>query len=235
MNKRFCSLLNLKQFAEVNEPISLGEHYVNPPKNEQRILRMLVRSPYSNGLKLPNELNWLLPLIHNAEQFQQREIKISHPFLYVTVRHGVVNYSTDDEWHVDGFSMRYNHLPEANYIYNLGSFSTQCAIKSFNFPDEFDPLVHNIHSFFDKRIENSCIKTLQSGILYFIDPYVVHRRDPKSFGFFKTFVRISFTPIEIPDIMNTLNPLIETKHYVIDGVKNFRNKLKDYDEKSCLP
>jgi len=62
-----------------------------------------------------------------------------------------------------------------------------------------------------------------------MDPYVVHRRPPISNGVVRTFVRISFTPIEIPDVNNTPNPLIPTQHYITDGVKSFREHLLDYD------
>jgi len=230
MEKRFSKILNLEQYQEINEPLTVGEISTNPDSDAQMVLRMLVESPYSEGLKLPPELFWVSEIIEKAKQFQKEKIKISHPFVYVTIRHGNVVSQTDDEWHVDGFSMRYNHLPEANYILVMGKQPTQFIRQSFNFPRNFNPLKHNIHSFFQKRVDESKVFQLDSGILYFIDPYVVHRRPPSTHDSKRTFVRVSFTPIEIVDINNTANPLIETRHYNIDGIKEFRGGLRDYDE-----
>jgi len=52
------------------------------------------------------------------------------------------------------------------------------------------------------------------------EPYVIHRRPPNTQGIHRTFVRISFTPIEIMDINNTENPAIQT-NYTRDGIKDY--------------
>lgn len=228
MNKRFWSPVNLEQFSNVNPPIEIGKILVKPPKVEQMVLRMLVRSPYSENIKLPSELKWLQSLIEKAEQFQFT-IGVRHPFLYITVRNGNVNSTLDDAWHTDGFSTKYHHLPEANYVWVNSDQPTEWVEQKFEFPLDFDALKHNVHLFCAKRVLQENIRRCKDKYLYFFDPYVVHRRPPITFGKWRTFVRISFTPIEIPDINNTLNPLIKTDHYIVDGVKNFRNSLLDYD------
>ena len=226
MPERFSRILNLEQYSKYNEPLHVGIPSFSPPPDEQRILRMLVNSPYS-GFKLPNYLNWTLPIIRMAEEYQLNSIKIKHPFTYVTVRHGLVNTKTDDQWHVDGFSVRYNHLPEANYLI-VSNDGTEVADQTFDFPADFDPLKHNIHLFFAKMVNEQNIIKLKPKSLYFLDPYVVHRRPPNTFGKWRTAVRISCLPIEIPDINNTRNPLIETPHYIVDGIKSWRDNLLDY-------
>jgi len=228
--ERFSRILNLQQYQEINDPLRVRTLSPLPDSDEQMILRMLVEAPYSKGLQLPTELLWTLEIIETAKQFQKEIIRIAHPFIYVTVRHGVVTSVTDDEWHVDGFSMKYSHLPEANYLFTLGEHPTQFTRQSFVLPDDFDPLKHNIHTFFQGRVEKDNVRQLDAGTLYLVDPYVVHRRPPLTQGIHRTFVRISFTPIEIPDVNNTENPLIRTDHYVTDGVKDFRDHLIDYDE-----
>jgi hypothetical protein len=225
---RFSRPVNLRQFSEINAP--LYANYVTVRDiSEQYILRMLVQSPYSKGLQLPPEVQWTSNLIQKAAEFQSKEIGIVHPYTYLTVRSGPVIHSRDGEWHVDGFSMRYTHLPEANYVIVFGETPTEWVNQYFDFPKDFDALKHNVHLFFQKRINSSRIKTLDSNTLYFMDPYVVHRKPKIISGTIRCFVRISFTPIEIPDINNTVNPLISTAHYNYDGIKDFRDSLKDYD------
>lgn len=67
-----------------------------------------------------------------------------------------------------------------------------------------------------------------------MDLYVIHRR-PKlnSSKIERCFIRLSFTPIEIKDINNTLNPLIP-QSYKTYGVVEFRDKLEYYDKKELL-
>lgn len=230
--ERFSQMLNLQQYQKTNEPLRVCKVSAQPNTDRQMILRMLIESPYSKGMKLPSELLWASEIIKQAKQFQRKITQISHPFTYVTVRHGVTTSLTDDEWHVDGFSMRYNHLPEANYILSTGEHPTEFIRQAFVFPDDFDPLRHNINKYFQRRIDEDSISRCKPNVLYFVDPYVVHRRPPITQGSRRTLVRISFTPIEIPDVNNTRNPLIKTEHYVMDGVKDFRNTLSDYDQKA---
>lgn len=227
--ERFASMLNLERFAYENEPLRVGEVTARPARDHQRVLRMLVEAPYSRGLQLPEEMSWTADIIAQAKRFQRERIGIAHPFVYVTIRHGVTKSVSDAEWHVDGFSVKYNHLPEANYIFASGPHTTQFARQAFCFPPDFDPMKHNIHRFFQRRIKEEAVSRLEPDTLYFIDPYVVHRRDPSSSGMVRTFCRVSFTPIEIPDVNNTPNPLIETRHYCIDGVREFRDHLQEYD------
>lgn len=228
MYDRFIRPVNLDQFSEVNKPLCVGS--VAPLQfPEQNILRMLVRSPYSKTMQLTQDTLWLSDLIRQAQEFQKNAIGITHPYTYLTVRTAPPTSEAAYDWHVDGFSMRYTHLPEANYVAVFGEHGTEYAAQAFPFPKDFDPLMHNVHRFFQKRIDMSCVKTLTPDVLYFMDPYVVHRRTPKTSQQRRCFVRISFTPIEIPDVNNTVNPLISTVHYNYDGIKEFRNNLKDYD------
>jgi hypothetical protein len=232
VKQRTQRVVNLEQYGRETDPVSVGRMFFEYPREPQRILRMLVQSPYSRGLRLPAELAWVGPALALAEAYQKHSIRVSHPFTYITVRHGEVNTRTDDEWHVDGFSTRYAHLPEANYILVSGDHPTEWVDQRFTFPNDFDPLKHNVHKFFQKRVYHDFIRQLKLDTLYFVDPYVVHRRPPVAKGTKRTFIRISFTPIEIPDVNNTWNPEIPTTHYVTDGIKDFRDNLKDYDHEN---
>lgn len=228
MQNRFILPVNLKQFSKVNQPICVGPAAVTEFP-DQYILRMLIKSPYSKGLQLTSDTQWVSNLIQQAVDFQEKSIGIRHPYCYLTVRSIAPKSVAAHEWHVDGFSVRYNHLPEANYVVVLGEYATEYADQSFDFPQDFNPLIHNVHRFFQKRININSVKSLMPWTLYFMDPYVVHKRPAKESSQRRCFIRISFTPIEIPDVNNTVNPLISTSHYNYDGIKDFRDSLKDYD------
>lgn len=227
MNQRFQSILGLDQYALDTSPIRVSK--LSLECGDQMVLRMLVQSPYSRGLKLPKELDWVRPSLYEATAFQ-KTVGIRHPYTYITVRSGLVSTHTDDEWHVDGFSTRYTHLPEANYIIVSGSRPTQHLDQTFDFPEDFNPLKHNIHKYFQNRCIPSRIRNLELDTIYFLDPYVIHKRPPATQGTQRIFLRISFTPIEIPDPNNTTNPEIPTDHYIVDGIKEFRDTLGDYHE-----
>lgn len=200
---------------------------LSSPSREQHVLRMLIRRPY-DGLCLPHDVQWVLPLVGVAESRQANIAR--HPFLYLTVRNGVVSSHGDDEWHVDGFSMQYHHLPEQNYTWtdSVGTeyYDGPCAI-----PGDFDPFRHNLHSYIRAQINPALIRRTLPCHAYVIDPYVIHRRPPETSGQRRCFVRLSYTPIEIADRNNTPNPLLPT-NYTRDGVKDFRDTLVRYGEES---
>lgn len=194
------------------------------PAEEQHILRMMVRTPNSGGFQIPPELEWLMPTIYYTWGVQERD-KIPVKFVYVTVRHGMVKSVTDDQWHVDGFSMRAPHIPEQNYIW-ASSRGTEMLDQEIELPDDFDPFKHNIHLFFQDVAKAGNVLTLSPKTLWRIDPYVVHRRPLVPLLCRRTFFRISFVPVEIEDDTCTINPLIlREKPY---GRKDIRSTLKGY-------
>jgi len=180
------------------------------PEN-QYILRMMVRSPETNGFVIPDELAWISPTLANICQFHDMVFH-DRPYVYVTVRSGEVKSVTDDEWHVDGFSMRVPHKPEQNYIWS-DCYPTEVLDQRFVIPEDFDPFKHNIHTYFQDNADPSKIKSLKERHLCIIDPYVVHRRPQVPVGTKRAFVRISFVPIEIEDDTCTPNLLLKKKIY----------------------
>lgn len=173
---------------------------------DQYVLRMLVKSPDSNGLHIPDELRWLHRVIAECMIFQM-QLGQDHPYVYVTVRSGIVRSTTDDEWHVDGFSMRVPHVPEQNYVWT-DVYPTEHLKQQFTIPDDFDPLKHNIHNYFQDNADLSNVVAMPAEHLSRIDPYIVHRRPAVPVGVRRTFFRISFVPIQIEDDLNTQNPLL---------------------------
>lgn len=229
IKKRALSAINLDQYSYANEPDEVGHFDIKCPYDRQYILRCLVKSSFSE-FKIPDFLSWLSEPIKKMYEYQVNVVGVKHLFCYVTVRHGEVTSRRDDEWHVDGFSMSITHIPEQNYIYSDHT-PTEYIVKPFVFQDDFDPLAHNIHWFFQDRIsKDDEVKVCKPKTFYVFDPYMIHRRPPSIPAGVRTFIRISFTPIEINDRNNTLNPLIPT-NYTRDGLVDFRNKLKWYGTK----
>ena len=203
-------LLSLDNFATAARNIMSVDHSMSVP-DDQYVLRMLVKSPDTRGFAIPDELEWARSTIMLATSLQE-SVFINHPYVYITVRSGVVKTTTDNEWHVDGFSMRVPHLPEQNYIWS-SCHPTEMLDQRFAIPADFDPFKHNIHTYFQNNADSSKIKLLDSQKLHIIDPYVVHRRPAVPAGTQRAFVRISFVPIEIEDDTCTPNPLLPRKFY----------------------
>jgi hypothetical protein len=220
---RWASNLNLKEYGFFLPPIPLA-HYI--PKNmpeDQYVLRMMVATPQSDTLFLPQGLEWLREAIALCRLLQGPFG--SKRFIYITVRIGQVRSTTDDEWHVDGFSMRTPHVPEQNYVW-ADSEPTEYLEQPFQIPSDFDPLKHNIHRFFQLQADQSKIRTLPLKCLNLLDPYMVHRRPPGSSGLaMRKMFRISFVPIEIEDDTCQQNPLLPSGPY---NREDIRNRLTDY-------
>ena len=205
------------------EPFGMPAFKVGPlelrtPLEPQMILRMLVKSPGSGGFRIPSELGWLGNLILGLNEIQRTLAGKDHPFVYVTVRHGPVISETDDEWHVDGFSMRIPHVPEQNYIW-MSHTGTEVLEGPFNLPEDFDGMRHNLHHYFQDHCKGT-VNTLEPRTVHGIDPYVVHRRPVLPPTISRTFIRISFVPIEIEDDTCMINPLIpRTKPYNREDIR----------------
>jgi hypothetical protein len=226
IRNRSKQILSLEHFQQNSHPEKIAPLDLTPPDFRQYILRMLVKQPY-HELRLPLELEWVRKMIEVSSFNQEHVIGVRHPYLYITVRHGLVASESDDLWHVDGFSTKITHLPEQNYIW-VDHTPTECAEIPMIFPTDFDPMVHNVHLFIQRRISGQP-KILEPKTVYCMDPYVIHRRPKLVANTKRTFVRISYTPIMISDDNNTQNPLLPMPIFGFDGVKDFRNHLLDYD------
>lgn len=208
------------------EPICLSNMSVvlKPPRGRQYILRMMLRD--ERGVMLiPRQLRWLQPWISGFSHHQEIEFGRNLPFVYVTVRHGICTSETDDLWHVDGFSMRKPHVPEQNYLF-VSEYPTEFLTERIPLPNDFDPLQHNIHQFFQQHAGRIPVRTYPP-VWMIADPYIVHRRPPDAAGKRRLMIRITFSPIQIKDDMNTVNPLLPTKKF--DNT-DFRQTLTQYNK-----
>jgi hypothetical protein len=225
VSARARQALDLQLFNQKNDVDYLGQYQLICPHDRQYVLRMIIRHAHGTW-QIPNELQWLYPMLLRTEA-HQRTIGVRHLCCYITVRHGLVTSVTDDQWHTDGFSTKITHLPEQNYIVS-NCYPTEYVRKAIEFPLDFDPVKHNVHKYIANRIKSNDIKTLIPYGIYCLDPYNIHRRVAIPQGTIRTFVRISYTPIEIMDDANTPNPMLVMPTYKRDGVA-IRDLLEDYD------
>jgi len=224
IKKRALKILNLKTLNRKNKPEFVKGIDLDVPKDEVYILRMLIKTSFSDIL-IPKEYDWIRPIVEEA-YLNQLKLNISQPYCYVTIRSGEVKSTLDDEFHLDGFSMRVTHIPEQNYIW-CDNLPTEYIVKPIKVNKKFSPFKHNIHLYIqDKITKKDVISYILTNCLYAIDTYVIHRRQKITEPTNRCFIRISFTPIEINDINNTQNPLLPT-NYTQDGV-SFRNTLKRF-------
>lgn len=227
ISERARQVLGLGGYKYSATPENVDEISLSCPYEEQYILRMPIRVD-GKEYKIPREIEWVIPMLSKAMDYQKTIVNIEHSFCYVTVRHGNVKSETDDEWHVDGFSTKISHIPEQNYIWS-DIFPTQFVVQSFSFPEDFDPLRYNVNHFLESQIDVNNIRSCENNHIYCLDPYILHRRPHIPIENKRTFVRISFVPIEINDINNTQNPLIP-RQYDKDGVL-MRDELDLYQLK----
>lgn len=179
---------------------------------DQYVLRMMVGCPDREGLVIPPSLMWLKESISNLKVLHNNVFP-HHPFVYVTVRNGIVKSTTDDVWHVDGFSMRVPHMPEQNYLF-CTDYPTEWLDQNIYIPNDFDPMKHNLHWWIQDEARKENKRNGVTGAWMLIDPYVIHRRAPGSSGKFRIMVRVSFVPIEIQDNTCTVNPyMFHRRHY----------------------
>jgi hypothetical protein len=225
IRERALKIVSADVYKNINLPTKLEHFDIVCPTEETRILRMLIREPFV-GFKIPEEFEYMRKFIEYTDKCQTK-MGIRQPFCYLTIRCGLANGKTDSEWHVDGFSTQITHIPEQNYIW-IDNDPTEYIEGSFNVPRDFNPLKNNVNWLLSDQInENTVIKKLEAKRVYCFDPYILHRRPESSTNKWRTFVRVSYTPIEIRDDNNKINPLLPQKVFNKKGI-DFRNTLTRY-------
>jgi hypothetical protein len=226
MTRDPLKLKSLSDFSVLDAPDFIGPYNPRVPEKEQMILRMLVCPKYGT-LRIPQELSWLSGAIETISEHDKAVTGIADSWCYVTVRHGKVKSTTDDEWHFDGASFRVEHIPERNYIWSSAD-PTEYKTGKLSIPEDFDPMRHHLFKLAEAQTKDEPIKTIKARCWYRLSPFCLHRRPTINHDGIRTFIRVSFTDIEIRDVNNTQNPLIPTNAYGRDAVKAFRKQLQEY-------
>jgi len=226
--ERAFNALNVKYFEKAALPDKAFDYELNCPLDRQYILRMMIKQPHQE-FNIPPELKWCEDLIMKSHQMQL-DNNIKHSYCYITVRHGIHDAVTEDIWHTDGYSEIITHIPEQNYIVT-SDYCTEYVEIPLTFPKSFDALKHNIVEYIDNKVTElqPKIHVAKANVVYVFDPYVIHRRPVEAFGKQRTFVRVTFVPIEVCDDACYINPNIEKKTYNRNA-DTTRNKLTSFEE-----
>lgn len=225
MIRDYQKIKTLSDFNTLDEPHMVRvESPGSCPLPTQNVLRVLVRPKYGKFV-VPPYLVWLVSSLFDLSEYDEKLTGIKDSWCYVTVRRGLCEFG-DDSWHFDGASFRTDTIPERNYLW-CDHTPTQYRRGSLEFPSDFDPLRHNLHSFADSRVDEKVYDCLKKKWYLFL-PFCLHRRNPVMKPKKRTLIRVSFLDVEIRDVNNTINPYLETPAFGRDSVKDFRNKLIEY-------
>lgn len=200
-------------------PVFLGVHELAPP-GDLYALRLLIKQPGSSFI-VPEKLAYLKEFIIGCATYQRAFFPaFEERFVYLTARCGEVRTNRDDEFHVDGFQGTSvpRHIPEQNYLW-VDVYPTLFAIQPF-FVEDLDASKHNFHTFFNARTERNFLFSGVERGLYLIDPYHVHARPAVPAGTRRSVLRLTFSPVEIRDDSNTVNPWLPRGPYQRVDVRN---------------
>lgn len=227
--RNFQKIKTIDDYQTLDAPVGVWVNAETPYPNSEimMVLRMLVRPKYGSFI-IPRELLFLERIIKELSNVDYSITGIKDSWCYVTIRHGIPNTVTDDEWHFDGSSFRTDIIPERNYIW-VDHSPTEYKVGKLEIPFNFDPVVHNLFTFAAYQLRNKCVYFAEVKKWHMLSPFVLHRRPSNLAEKCRTFYRICFTDIEGRDINNTPNPLLPTPFFGRDPVKTFRNKLKNYN------
>lgn len=224
--RNFQKIKTLDDWETLDPPVEVNvDAELEDVPADQMILRMLLRPKYGE-FHIPEELDWLKDTILRLSEVDRDITGIKDSWCYVTVRSGTP-FPTTDEWHFDGGSLRVELIPERNYIW-CSKFGVQYKLGGVSYPEDFDPVKHDLFSYARKEVAQSRVLTADEKMWYLLSPFCLHRRDPMSNGHHRTFVRVSFIDIEVRDVRCTQNPLLPTIAYKRDPVASFRDKLSEY-------
>lgn len=208
-------------------PVFLGTFDITPPAYSVYALRLLISGPGSGDYVIPARVAFLKEYISSCAAYQAQFFPdYLGRFVYLTVRSGEVLSNRDDEFHVDGFQgiSIPRHIPEQNYLW-VSSHPTLFSLQPY-FVEQLDPAKHNFHSYFEAHTgKRNLYKGVEKGV-YIVDPYHVHARPKLPEGVKRTAIRLTFSPVEIRDDSNTVNPWLPRGPYNRDDI---RNTLVSYD------
>lgn len=216
-------------------PLYLGQYNIENIENlNVNVLRLLIRMNHENEkVYLPKELLILKDFIlENMNYHRLYYSKNKNAFIYLTVRccdESTLYYKNSQTWHVDGFqgSKVKKHIVEQNFIWS-NKAPTEFLLQPM-FCDGLNPSRHDINDFFEKNaLEQNIYRGKELG-LYVMNPYNIHRVNKSSFEGKRVFIRLNFSPVEIVDITNTINPNFKRENIPMRDVRDFLNSY-DIDE-----
>lgn len=212
-------------------PLYIGQYEI-PDSEEisENVLRLMIRDNNEDSpIILPKSLLKMKDLILDSINYhRQHYCANKDAYIYVTVRsctYAEMYYKNSSSWHIDGFqgARMEKHIVEQNMFW-CNKSPTDFLLQPF-FCDGLDPSKHDINHFFDTNANENFLVETQANSIYFVNPYQVHRVNPKSFEGKRVFIRLNFSPVLIEDYTNTQNPLLSS---TIEKRRDVRDFLRNY-------
>lgn len=212
-------------------PLYLGNYEIPEAENISiNTLRLMIRKNSEHyPVYLPKELlvfkDFILENINYHRQFYTAN---KDCFIYITVRTATfeeVFYNNSKTWHIDGFqgSRIKRHVVEQD-IFWCNKSPTEYLIQPM-FCEYLHPSKHDINDFFEKNANENFKVVSKSNAIYLTTPYNIHRVNKNYFEGKRVFVRLNFSPVEIEDYTNTVNPMIP-RHF--SERRDVRDFLREY-------
>lgn len=228
--RRHFDTFSEKHYAQPIAPLAFGEHKFTDENFQANVLRLLIKDEKSVTINIPKELEMLRGFIFNCcRNYMQLFPDIFSTYIYLTARTATETnfYKNSGTWHVDGFqgARVKRHNPEINFLWS-NCYPTEFLLKGFDLTT-FDYTKYNINSYFRDFANNSKMDVFKckENYIYMMDPYMIHRSPLCDFDRKRIFIRLTFSPVEIEDPTNTVNPML---YRVFPSRVDVRDNLLDF-------
>lgn len=219
-------IFHMERFQYPYLPLFLGDYDISPSENPVNVLRLLIRMNDSNGpVILPKELSWLKTFVSDNINYHRQHYAVNKDaFIHLTVRmttYEDLYYKEAGLWHIDGFqgARDARHIPEQDILW-CDTCPTEFTLQPF-FVNGLQPERHNLSLFLQENAQEQYKVSAKAKSLYLMTPYNVHRFVPVPFDGIRTFVRLTFSPVEIEDPTNTPNPGLPRTYPYRRDVRDF--------------
>lgn len=208
-------------------PLYLGDYQIDGVDDlNVNVLRLLIRMNHEDAdIYLPEELMILKNFILDNINYHRQYYAVNkNAFIYLTVRccsYDNMYYKNSQTWHVDGFqgSKIAKHIVEQNVIW-CNKLPTEFLLQPM-FCEGLDPARHDINYFFNRNAKDELAYEIKENGLYVMNPYNIHRVNHMKYDGNRVFIRLNFSPVEIVDPTNTINPGLIREVIKIRDVRDF--------------
>lgn len=226
-------IFNHSKYKYPYTPLHIGKLEIKGVESiNKNVLRMMIRKNNENEkIYIPPEFDILKDFILDSINYhRQYYIENKDCFIYLTVRQSTyedIFYNEAATWHVDGFQSGRveRHIVEQNILW-CNKMPTKFSIQPF-YIENLNPMKHNVHDYFQKHAKEELSFNAKENNVYLMTPYNVHKVDKVPFEGKRVFVRINFSPVEIEDYTNTVNPSLV---YEYPERIDIRNEMIEYTE-----
>lgn len=225
LSSQYVGKFSLDHFLMPEEPLPIGRYTL--PVISPNILRMPIKYPGSQ-YRIPRMLKPILSLIETIADYEITYNALhdkSH--CHITYERQFVLAGETQRmpgFHVDGFQKQGDYKTVEHSYILTDCYPTEFSLKGYDL-SSFNSWTH-MFSVMDKLTEMNTVIPVDSNTIYLMSCYQVHRTPKLPRSTWRTFLRVTYTPRELEDNRNTVNPLFPGQVYVIRD--DIRNSLKEW-------